>query len=144
MPRPAQRRPHGRRDVPSFYEAVWRLVRRVPRGKVVSYGQVATLLGSPRAARAVGYAMFNVQDDDVPWQRVVNSRGEISIGGALHRPELQRALLEAEGVAFAAGGVIDLARHGWTPPARLAGRLIAPGFLRGTSGAPARRGRSRR
>jgi methylated-DNA-protein-cysteine methyltransferase-like protein len=111
----------------------------------VSYGQVATWLGSPRAARAVGYAMFNVRGDDVPWQRVVNSRGEISIGGALHRPELQRALLEAEGVVFGRGGAIDLRRFGWTPPARLAGRGVAPGFLRGGGGSrkPSRRVRSR-
>lgn len=111
----------------------------------MSYGQVATWLGSPRAARAVGYAMFNVQGDDVPWQRVVNSRGEISVGGALHRPELQRALLEAEGVEFGQGGVIDLGRFGWIPPARLAGKGLAPGFLRGAGRGPGpRRGRSRR
>lgn len=100
---------------PSFYHDVWRLVRRVPKGRVVTYGQVATWLGSPRAARAVGYAMFNVRDGRVPWHRVVNAKGEISVGGALHRPELQRELLTQEGVAFDAQGRVDLTRHAWRP-----------------------------
>jgi methylated-DNA-protein-cysteine methyltransferase-like protein len=99
----------------AFYRAVWAWVRKVPKGRVVTYGQVATYLGSPRAARAVGYAMFNVDDPRVPWHRVINARGEISIGGALHRPELQRELLEAEGVAFDAEGRVDLKRYGWKP-----------------------------
>jgi len=97
----------------TFYAAVWQLVRKVPRGKVVTYGQVATWLGSPRAARAVGYAMFNVQDADVPWQRVVNFKGEISIGGHQHRPDLQRKLLEAEGVELDEHGQINLERFRW-------------------------------
>lgn len=105
---------------PSFYEAVWNLVRKVPQGKVVTYGQVATWLGSPRAARAVGYAMFNVQSPDVPWHRVINSRGEISLGGQLPRPDLQRHLLEAEGVQFDAAGRISLAAYQYAFPARLA------------------------
>lgn len=98
---------------PQFYKAVWALVKKVPRGKVVTYGQVATWLGSPRAARAVGYAMFNTQDPKVPWQRVVNAKGEISIGGHLHRPGLQRELLKREGVVFD-GERIDLVAHRWT------------------------------
>lgn len=117
---------------PSFYEAVWALVRRVPRGKVVTYGQVASWLGSPRAARAVGYAMFNVHDPDVPWQRVINSQGRISIGGALHRPELQRQLLEAEGVDFDAEGRVDLKRHGLSGrPAGTPGGALPAAYLRG-------------
>jgi methylated-DNA-protein-cysteine methyltransferase-like protein len=99
----------------SFYRAVWAWVRRVPKGRVVTYGQVATYLGSPRAARAVGYAMFNVDDPRVPWHRVINARGEISIGGALHRPELQRDLLEREGITFSPDGRIDLKTYGWKP-----------------------------
>ena len=105
----------------SFYERVWEVVRRVPRGKVVTYGQVATWLGSPRAARAVGYAMFNAPDDPnnvrkaVPWHRVINSKGEISEGGAPHRALLQRQLLEAEGVVLDATGRVDLRIWGWKP-----------------------------
>ena len=101
----------------SFYESVWTLAKRIPSGRVVSYGQLAGWLGNPRAARAVGYAMFNVPDDSVPWQRVINARGEISVGGHLHRPELQRRLLEAEGVEFDARGRIDFRCFGWTPSA---------------------------
>ncbi len=97
----------------SFYESVWTLAKRIPSGRVVSYGQLAGWLGNPRAARAVGYAMFNVPDESVPWQRVINARGEISVGGHLHRPELQRRLLEAEGVEFDGGGRIDFRRFGW-------------------------------
>ncbi len=100
------------KTTPSLYEQAWALVCRIPQGRVVSYGQVATWLGSPRAARAVGYAMFNVPGDEVPWHRVVNAKGEISIGGQLHRPELQRKMLEAEGVTFDARGRIDLREFG--------------------------------
>jgi methylated-DNA-protein-cysteine methyltransferase related protein len=98
---------------PSFYEAAWAIVRRVPRGRVVTYGQVATWLGSPRAARAVGYAMFNVVNADVPWHRVINGKGEISIGGALFRPELQKKLLQREGVRFDRAGRVELLRYLW-------------------------------
>ncbi len=99
----------------SFYTHVWALVARVPRGRVVTYGQVAGALGQPRAARAVGYAMFNTPDPSIPWQRVINARGEISLGGHPHRPALQRRLLEAEGVVFDARGRVDLRRFGWSP-----------------------------
>ena len=62
-----------------FYEQVYEWVRQVPPGKVVTYGQVAALLGSPRSARAVGYALrYLPRGTDVPWQRVINHRGEIS------------------------------------------------------------------
>ncbi len=101
---------------PSFYEAAWALVRSIPRGRVATYGQLATWLGSPRAARAVGYAMFNVQDPEVPWHRVVNHKGEISEGGHLNRPDLQRKLLAREGVKLDAVGRIDLKRFGWRGP----------------------------
>ncbi len=112
-------------QAPSFYQAAWALVKQVPRGRVVTYGQVATWLGSPRAARAVGYAMFNVADESIPWHRVINAKGEISVGGHLHRPELQRQLLEAEGVRFDANGRLDLARYLWHPPAAFSSRVVS-------------------
>ncbi len=88
-------------NVPSFYRKVWNVVLKIPHGKVVSYGQVATWLGSPRAARAVGYAMFNTPEGEgIPWHRVVNAKGEISEGGAPHRAPLQKQLLLQEGVEF--------------------------------------------
>jgi methylated-DNA-protein-cysteine methyltransferase-like protein len=103
--------------VASPYEAVWALVRNVPPGRVATYGQLATLLGSPRGARQVGFAMFFAGLTDVPWHRVVNARGEISHGGHPDRPAVQRALLEAEGVAFDDAGRIDLGQYGWRPMA---------------------------
>jgi len=98
-----------------FAGAVRTLVCAVPRGRVTSYGAVAALLGSPRAARGVGWALAALPDDaDVPWWRVVNRNGEVSIKGAPGMPALQRALLEGEGVVFGPDGRIDLARFGWS------------------------------
>lgn len=87
------------------------LVRRVPRGRVVTYGQVAALLGSPRAARAVGHAM-RVCPAGVPWHRVVNGQGAISRRGNGSGGLSQRLLLEGEGVRFVRGR-IDIVRYGW-------------------------------
>lgn len=101
--------------VPTIYRAAWELVKQIPPGRVMTYGQIATLLGTPRAARAVGYAMFFVRGADVPWQRVVNAKGMISLGGDLDRPALQRDLLQAEGVSFDDTGRIDLAKYLWWP-----------------------------
>lgn len=99
---------------PSFATRVQRLVRTVPPGRVVSYGGVAALMGTPRAARGVGQALNTLPaGSDVPWWRVVNRNGEISIRD--ERRLLQRALLEAEGVRFGAGGRIDWKRFGWNP-----------------------------
>ena len=101
----------------NFYEAVYRLVRQIPRGRVMTYGQIATLLGAPRAARAVGYAMrASGRLDDVPWQRVINSRGRISARTEVERPIVQRMLLEAEGVLFDETESCDLSKCRWEPP----------------------------
>lgn len=99
----------------TFRERVLHIVREVPRGRVVSYGQVALWAGSPRAARQVGAVLFGLReaDGDVPWQRVVNAKGGIStykVGGG----ELQTALLRSEGVEVGEHGV-DLRRWGWSP-----------------------------
>lgn len=101
--------------MPNFYEAVYTLVRDIPRGRVMTYGQIATILGVPRAARAVGYALRGCTDPRVPWQRVINSKGEISGKGAGERPLLQRELLEKEGIAFNESGACDLKRFRWEP-----------------------------
>lgn len=101
----------------SFYEAVYRLVRDIPRGRVMTYGQIATVLGAPRAARAVGYALRACgKKQHVPWQRVINFKGGISGRGDLERPHLQRLLLEREGVRFNAEDRCDLAKYRWEPP----------------------------
>lgn len=98
----------------TFTTRVYRMVRRVPRGRVVSYGGIAALLGHPRAARGVGQALHGLPDDsDVPWWRVINRNGEISIRGVVHAARLQRALLESEGVEFSRRGRVDWKRFGW-------------------------------
>ena len=100
----------------NFYEAVYQLVRKIPRGRVMTYGQIATILGCPRAARAVGYAMHAAGErHDVPWQRVINSRGRISAKTEVERPIVQRLLLEAEGIVFGHNGACDLRRFRWEP-----------------------------
>ena len=100
----------------SFYQAVYGFVRGVPAGRVVSYGQVAAMLGSPRLARAVGYALHALpHHTDVPWQRVINSRGRLSFRGDDVRGILQEARLAEEGIEFGLDGAVDWARFGWRP-----------------------------
>ncbi|MCI0395004.1 MAG: MGMT family protein [Chloroflexi bacterium] len=89
----------------NFYEQVYAVVRRIPRGQVTSYGRIAQMLGAPNAARAVGYALRALKDKeadptyaDIPWQRVVNNQGRISIVNPEHAAQEQAALLRAEGV----------------------------------------------
>ena len=118
---------------PSFHRLVCRLVRRVPRGRVVTYGQVAALLGHPRAARAVGQvlrALPAAASSAVPWHRVVNSAGSISPRGILWA-DLQRRRLEAEGIRFDRRGRMDLERLRWEPRRRDArpGRQASRGVL---------------
>lgn len=95
----------------SVYERIYLVIREVPRGKVTTYGQVSKIVGGVDA-RQVGYALAAVEPwMKVPWQRVVNSQGKISLSGSN-----QRQLLEAEGVEFDAAGKIDLKRFGWSGP----------------------------
>ncbi|MBO5497494.1 MAG: MGMT family protein [Oscillospiraceae bacterium] len=94
-----------------FFQAVYEIVAQIPRGRVVSYGQIARLLGSPRAARQVGWAMRQCPEE-LPWQRVIMSDGSIAGGGW---SELRRALLEEEGVPFLPDGRVDMARCRWLP-----------------------------
>jgi methylated-DNA-protein-cysteine methyltransferase-like protein len=89
-------------------------VRSIPHGNVASYGAVAAVVGQPRAARAVGRALCTLDDDvEVPWWRVINRNGEISIKCTTHGPALQRALLRGEGVRFDAKGRVSWERFGW-------------------------------
>ena len=102
----------------SGWEPVYRVVRRIPAGRVASYGQVAALAAMPRAARHVGYALAALPaESGVPWHRVVNAQGAISDREPRAIVGLQRARLEAEGVSFGSAGRIDLARFGWQPRA---------------------------
>jgi methylated-DNA-protein-cysteine methyltransferase-like protein len=98
-----------------FNELVYAIVRRIPSGKVLSYGRVAQLLGMPHGAREVGWAMGSLHDDSVPWHRVVNAQGRVSIKGSPEGAALQRARLEAEGITFDGKGRLDMTRHLWDP-----------------------------
>jgi methylated-DNA-protein-cysteine methyltransferase-like protein len=95
------------------FEQVWQLARRIPRGKVATYGQLSALIGRRLTPVGVGWAIRAAPEGTIPWQRVVNAEGGISTDR--EHPGLQRAMLEAEGVLFRRDGSIDLARHGWRP-----------------------------
>ena len=96
------------------YLKIYKIVRRIPRGRVATYGQVAELAGLDGHARQVGYALHALPDSmKLPWHRVINSRGEVSPRSRGDSHELQRELLEAEGVAFDEGGRVDLRRYQW-------------------------------
>ncbi len=100
----------------SFYSRVYEVVKKIPKGKVTTYGEIAAILNSPRAARAVGYALNALKKNEsqfIPWQRVINAKGEISFKGDTIRANLQRKLLEQEGIVFNIVAQIDLARFGW-------------------------------
>ena len=93
----------------SRWDIIYAAVRRIPRGRVATYGDVATLAGLDGHARQVGYALHALPEGSrVPWHRVINARGEISPRSAGDSHELQRALLEAEGVEFDLGGRVEL------------------------------------
>jgi len=100
----------------STYQRIYRVVRRIPKGKVATYGQVAALAGLGRAARQVGYAMHALPAGTaLPWHRVVNAQGTISRRASGSGELDQRLRLEAEGVRFSWRGRIDLERHSWRP-----------------------------
>ncbi|WP_197722140.1 MGMT family protein [Sulfuriflexus mobilis] len=101
------------------YEDIYAMVRRVPRGRVATYGQIARLVNRPRGARQIGYALAALaratSEAQVPWHRVVNARGEVSPRTKAGYEEFQRILLEDEGVTFDLNGRINLARFLWRP-----------------------------
>jgi methylated-DNA-protein-cysteine methyltransferase-like protein len=113
--KPSPEAPQANDDDHNFYTAVYRLVRAIPRGRVMTYGQIAVLLGHPRAARAVGYALKACKGHDVPWQRVINAQGSISARSEVLRPTRQRQLLEQEGIVFDARDTCDLNKLRWEP-----------------------------
>ena len=97
------------------FAAFYRIVRRIPAGKVATYGQIARLAGMPRCARTVGYAMAGCTDPTVPCHRVVDRFGGTKACFDRLAPGTQRALLEAEGVLFRPNGTVDLDKCRWEP-----------------------------
>ncbi|MCR4280241.1 MAG: MGMT family protein [Candidatus Komeilibacteria bacterium] len=105
----------------NFFECVYKCVNKIPRGQVATYGQIAALIGSPRAARQVGWALHQLPaDTTIPWHRVINRFGEISTTCDTHTAELQKILLQKEGVRTTKrkDGLwwINLEKYQWTTP----------------------------
>lgn len=97
----------------SFSRNIYRIVKKIPEGRVMTYGQIAALVGRPLAAKMVGFAMSRAPSG-LPCHRVVNRLGEMAPGGIFGTAEIQRQLLEGEGVIFLENGRIDLTRSLWT------------------------------
>jgi methylated-DNA-protein-cysteine methyltransferase-like protein len=102
-------------DEQSYRERVYEIVRQIPMGKVMTYGQIADILGEGYTARTVGYVMHAASTQDVPWQRVINSQGGCSTDKITMQLKLQQRLLEEEGVVFNAKDRCDLKVYRWFP-----------------------------
>ena len=104
------------REKSDSYERIYAVVSKIPRGKVATYGQVAELAGLSGHARQVGYALHATPEESaIPWQRVVNAKGEISPRSDPQVDGVQKSMLDAEGISFDANGRIDLGRCRWQP-----------------------------
>lgn len=98
-----------------YREKVYQLVRQIPAGKVMTYGQIAIMLGEGYTARTVGYVMHGADTENVPWQRVINSQGKCSTGRLTIPMNLQQEMLEAEGIEFNGNGRCNLGVFQWFP-----------------------------
>jgi methylated-DNA-protein-cysteine methyltransferase-like protein len=126
---PASPRPRVEKFEQAF-EKIYRIVLKIPYGRVMTYGQIARLMDDRYSPRLVGWAMHATPRDErnIPWHRVINSKGSISTGRIIiQEPQLQRYLLEAEGVVFDARGHCDLSVYQWLPVKRKAkGEFLKP------------------
>ncbi|MDX6305329.1 MAG: methylated-DNA-protein-cysteine methyltransferase related protein [Blastocatellia bacterium] len=112
---------------PKYRERVYKLVRRIPRGRVMTYGQIAIILGQGYTPRTVGFVMHGANESETPWHRVINSQGRCSTGGVVLPADKQQRMLEAEGVRFS-GGKCDLKVFLWrTAPKKTAKAETAKG-----------------
>ena len=98
-----------------YRERVYEIVQRIPLGRVMTYGQIAEILGEGYTPRTVGFVMHAANEETTPWHRVINSQGACSTGRVILPPDKQQKMLEAEGVVFDARGRCDLGRYRWTP-----------------------------
>ena len=102
-------------SVQNSYSIIWETVKRIPKGKVSTYGQIARIAGLGENARLVGYAMHNIpRGSSIPWHRVINSKGMISLPQKDGMYQLQKKLLKKENIVFK-GEKIDLTKFEWTP-----------------------------
>ena len=117
--------------IPIFNQRVYAVVRQVPKGMVTTYGTIAAALGDPKKAREVGWALHaKPREESAAAYRVVNREGSLSGGWAFGSPDVQRGLLEAEGVGFLPDGRVDLSRHLWRPEGGAGSNLpIQPSLL---------------
>ena len=98
-----------------YRKAVYDLVRLIPTGRVMTYGQIAIILGDGYTARTIGYVMHGADGEKVPWQRVINSQGKCSTGRLTMPVNLQQEMLESEGVEFNKSGKCDIDALQWWP-----------------------------
>lgn len=99
-----------------FFEDVYGIVKQIPKGKVATYGQIAKLMGQPRKSKMVGWALHsNPQPGIIPCHRVVNRLGQLSGSFAFGGADVQKQLLEGEGINFSGEGIIDLQKYLWDP-----------------------------
>ena len=103
-----------------YRERVYKLVRRIPRGRVMTYGQIAIILGKGYTPRTVGFVMHGADEKHTPWHRVINSQGRCSTGGIVLPSDKQQRMLEGEGVKFN-GGKCDLKTFAWHPRTKQTG-----------------------
>jgi len=102
-------------DEPNYRKRVYDLVRQIPKGRVMTYGQIAGILGDGYTARTVGYVMHDANETKLPWQRVINAQGKCSTGKITLPVNLQQSILESEGVKFDSQGRCDLGSLRWEP-----------------------------
>ncbi len=95
----------------NYRERVYEIVRAIPAGKVMTYGQIAAILGEGYTPRSVGFVMHGADTENVPWQRVINSQGKCSTGRMTIPVNLQQTMLEQEGIEFDGNGRCDLRKH---------------------------------
>jgi methylated-DNA-protein-cysteine methyltransferase-like protein len=133
---PARARPAAEK-YEKVFEKIYRLVLRIPRGRVMTYGQIARLLEDRYSPRLVGWAMHATPQDgrNIPWHRVINSRGGTSTGRVIvQEPDRQRWMLEAEGVVFDDGGRCDLSVYQWSPRQRAGPKKAARPKMKSPAG----------
>lgn len=109
----------------SVFKKIYAVVSKIPEGKVATYGQIAALAGNPRWSRVVGYALHsNPAPGIIPCHRVVNREGKTAPAFAFGGEDVQKGLLQNEGIVFKADGSIDLKIYGWKPEFKDNGELL--------------------